>query len=89
MVVFFPRITPNERGRTAMVSPMKIERIKQQVTQIDLWMKTGIPQWRISLIERGIIPKPEEAGKIAIALRASVGELFPDSNGNTALHERK
>jgi hypothetical protein len=60
-----------------MVSQMKIERIRREVTQIDLWMKTGIPQWRLSLIERGIVPKPEEAEMIASALGVERGELFP------------
>jgi len=57
---------------------MKIERIKKGMTQIDLWMKSGIPQWRLSLIERGIMPKPEEANKIAAALEMPKGELFAD-----------
>ena len=51
-----------------MVSQMKIERIKKGITQVDLWMETGIPQWRISLIERGIDPKPAEAQRIAETL---------------------
>ena len=51
-----------------MVSPMKLERIKQGLRQMDLWMQTGIPQWRISLIERGLPPKPDERRKLAKAL---------------------
>ena len=51
-----------------MMSPMRIERIKLGKSQVDLWMQTGIPQWRISLIERGIPPKPEERRKLAEAL---------------------
>ena len=65
-----------------MVSALKVERTKRGMTQIDLWMSTGIPQWRISLIERGIIPKPEEAQKIAEALGVTEADLFcNDSNG--------
>jgi transcriptional regulator with XRE-family HTH domain len=60
-----------------MISPLKLERIKRGFTQIDLWMKTGIPQWRISLIERGIAPKPEEAQKIAEALNSQLDDVFP------------
>jgi len=56
---------------------MKLARIQREVTQIDLWMKTGIPQWRLSLIERGIIPQKKEADRIAGALGATVTELFP------------
>jgi len=44
-----------------MVSPMKLTRIKKEITQVDLWMKTGIPQWRLSLIERGKENKELEA----------------------------
>ena len=60
-----------------MVSQMKLERIKRGVTQVDLWMETGIPQWRISLIERGIEPKSEEAQRIAAALSRSLDDIFP------------
>ena len=60
-----------------MVSQMKIERIKKGITQVNLWMKTGIPQWRISLIERGIEPKPAEAQKIAETLSCRLDEIFP------------
>jgi len=59
-----------------MVSNMKLERTKKEITQLDLWEKTGIPQWRLSLIERGIHPKPEEAEKIASALNSDIQDLF-------------
>ena len=65
-----------------MVSAMKIARIKKEVTQIDLWMKTGIPQWRISLIERGITPKDEEAKKLSDALGEKCENLFPQCDAN-------
>jgi len=58
-----------------MISPMKLERIKRGLSQIDLWMQTGIPQWRISLIERGLPPKPDERRKLAQALRVSEDEI--------------
>ena len=64
-----------------MVSSLRIERIKKEITQIDLWMATGIPQWRISLIERGISPKAEEKKKIAKALNCQVKEIFPQIEG--------
>lgn len=59
-----------------MVSIMKMERIRREITQVDLWMKTGIPQWRLSLIERGIPPKQGEAQKIAKALGQDAKKLF-------------
>jgi len=59
-----------------MVTAMKIERIKQEKKQTDLWLETGIPQWKISLIENGMPPKPEERKKIAKALGINESELF-------------
>ena len=60
-----------------MISSMKLERIKRGITQVDLWVETGIPQWRISLIERGVEPKPEEAQRIAEALNCRLDDVFP------------
>ncbi len=60
-----------------MISNLKLQRIQREITQIDLWMSTGIPQWRISLIERGIRPKPEEAEGISKALDVPVDEIWP------------
>ena len=59
-----------------MVSKLKIERAKKEIPQVDLWMKTGIPQWRISLIERGLLPKAEEKTKIAEAMGLAENKLF-------------
>ena len=60
-----------------MVSPIKLKRVQKEISQTDLFLKTGIPAWRISLIERGIIPQEAEAEKLAHALNAPVNELFP------------
>lgn len=65
------------RERKMAVSRLKLARIEQDKTQVDLWMETGIPQWRISLLERGITPRQEEAVKLASALGRNVDELFP------------
>ena len=59
-----------------MVSKIKVERVKKGFTQFDIAMRTGIAQWRISLIERGISPKKEEMVGIAKALNKEVGYLF-------------
>jgi transcriptional regulator with XRE-family HTH domain len=67
-----------------MVSRLKIERVKRGVTQVDLFLKTGIPAWRVSLIERGIPPRDDEAKKLAEALKVGEEELF-DRNGGRAL----
>jgi len=61
-----------------MVSPMRLERLKREITQIDLWMETGIPQWRLSLIERGIVPREDEKEKIVKALGCEVSDVFPE-----------
>ncbi len=59
-------------------SPLKVERTRKGKTQTDLWRLTNIPQWRLSLIERGIPPRPEEARKIAEALQVSPSEIFKE-----------
>ena len=59
-----------------MVSKLKIARTQKGLIQIDLWIKSGIPQWRLSLIERGIPPTKKEACKISEVLNVPVEELF-------------
>ncbi len=61
-----------------MISKLKMARIKKELTQIDLWMMCGVPQWRLSLIERGIAPTEIEAHEIAEALEIPLAELFAD-----------
>lgn len=60
-----------------MISQLKLERIKREESQTDLELRTGIPQWRISLIERGIRPKHHEIEKLSIALKMNADALFP------------
>ena len=60
-----------------MVSIMKIERVKKDWSQQDLSALTGIGQWRLSLIERGLVPSGEEAEKISRVLENTVENLFP------------
>jgi len=60
-----------------MVSNMKIQRARKEKTQTDLSRETDIPQWRISLIERGIPANDEEKQKIAAALGCTTEEIFP------------
>jgi predicted transcriptional regulator len=43
---------------------IKVQRARKNWTQKELESKTGIPQWRISLLERGIKPREDEAKKI-------------------------
>jgi hypothetical protein len=69
--------TKNTGEARRMVSAMRLQRVQREVSQIDLFLKTGIPQWRISLIERGIAPKSDEAQRIAEVLGADVKALFP------------
>lgn len=60
------------------VSQVKIERVKAGLTQFDFWKRAEVPQWKISLIERGLRPSREEALKIAGVLGQAVNKLFPD-----------
>ena len=57
-------------------------RFRKGLNQYDISLKTGIPQSKISLFENHYLtPKPEEAQKIARALRLPVTELFPENGG--------
>lgn len=62
-----------------MISKMKETRFFRGFTLDDLFIKTGIPQSKLSRIERGIFtPKQEEKKRIAKALEASASILFPE-----------
>jgi transcriptional regulator with XRE-family HTH domain len=74
----------NERRKIMVPTPAKLERVKRGMSQCDLWMQTGIPQWRISLIERGLPPKPEEARRLADALGLPMGAISPQGAENEA-----
>ena len=58
------------------MSKMKVKRLEMGITQEYLFLQAGVPQWRISLIERGIPPRKDEAERIAAALNTTVDELF-------------
>jgi len=65
--------------KTMMASKMKIRRVIVGKSQLGLERETGIGQWRISLIERGLIPQPNEAALIASALGVKPEYIFPDT----------
>jgi len=60
------------------VTIFKIQRIKRRWKQADIATMTGgkIPQHRISLIERGVCPRPEEAELLSWLFGMPAGELF-------------
>lgn len=64
------------------ISNLKIERVRQGLTQLELGMKAGIPQYRISLIERLMPPNLEEMKKLSEALNCKVEDLFPSIKNN-------
>jgi transcriptional regulator with XRE-family HTH domain len=59
-----------------MVSRLKIARIKADLSQVKLADLAGTYQTRLSAIERGKRPDPEEAERIAQAVGVPPGELF-------------
>jgi transcriptional regulator with XRE-family HTH domain len=59
-----------------VASKIKLARIKRGKSQFELMGMTGIPQWRISLIERGVIPTDDEVQKISKALGCTPEEIF-------------
>lgn len=59
---------------------LKEKRFFKGFNQYDISLKTGIPQSKISLIERGYVnPKPDEKQKIAEALGCRVSEVFAEN----------
>ncbi len=56
-----------------MLNSLKLTRVAKGLTQIDLQIKTRIPQSKISHAERGIIPlKKEEERKIEKVLGTNI-----------------
>ncbi len=56
-----------------MLNNLKLTRVAQGLTQIDLQIKTNIVQSKISHAERGILPlKEEEKRKIEKVLRTKI-----------------
>ena len=52
------------------------------LNQWDISIKTGIPQSKLSLVERGYIDlREDEKKKIAKVLGYKVAEIFPESAG--------
>ena len=52
------------------------------LNQWDISFKTGIPQSKLSLIERGYVdPRKDEKKKIAKALNCKVEDIFPRKSG--------
>ena len=60
-------------------SKMKIRRVVVGKSQLRLERDTGIGQWRISLIERGLPPQSNEAALIASALGVKPRDIFPNN----------
>ena len=61
---------------------LKIQRAVKGYTQFDVFLKTGIAQSRLSLIENSyVIPKEDEKLKLAKVLKCQVADIFPDNGG--------
>jgi transcriptional regulator with XRE-family HTH domain len=60
-----------------MVSILRLERVIKELTQAELASRTGIPQWRISLLERGKAANDDERQRLAAALSVTPGALWP------------
>jgi transcriptional regulator with XRE-family HTH domain len=58
------------------VSMMKVQRVVKGLSQPNLELLTKIPQYRLSLIERGITAKDDEIKKICEALEVQEDRLF-------------
>ena len=49
----------------------------REMTQMDVSLRADLPQWKVSLFERGVCPRSDEALRIAEVLGADVKDLFP------------
>lgn len=61
----------------AMVSRLKIQRILEGHTLYTLEKRSGVPFWRLSLIENGLLPTPKQIVQISTALETDPAEIFP------------
>lgn len=62
---------------------LKQARFFKSLNQWDISLRTGIPQSRLSLIERNYVnPKEDEKKKIAKALNCKVEDIFPKRGEN-------
>jgi transcriptional regulator with XRE-family HTH domain len=57
-------------------TPFKLERVKREMTQDQLATLSGIPQHRISLLERGVRPRADEVKALADIFELAPDELF-------------
>ena len=65
-----------------MLSPLRKQRLFQELSIYDIERRTGIDVAKISLIERGYRnPRDDEKKKLARALKCKVEEIFPDDGG--------
>jgi len=61
-----------------MLTKIKFERLNRGLRQEDVATMTGgvVPQHRLSLLERGVKPRPDEARALADVFKLEPGELF-------------
>lgn len=61
---------------------LKIQRAVKGYTQFDVFLKTGIAQSRLSLIENSyVLPKEDVKQRLAKALNCQIKDIFPDNRG--------
>lgn len=61
----------------AMVSRLKIERLKKGHTIYTMEKATGVPYHRYWMIECGLLPKPDQMKKICEVLEVGPQDVFP------------
>jgi len=75
-----------------MASPLRVARVLKDLSQEGLAGLSGVPRWRVSLLERGVIPKDGEAKAIGETLGVDPEKLFPKRNDDlihTILSEKE
>ncbi len=68
---------------------IRLFRLLQDLTQIDLSRQSGVPASRISLIERGhLLPSPRDLERLSQVLDVPVKEMIGDVEGRENLSGR-
>ncbi len=63
-----------------MVSTLRVQRVIRELTQSELATLSGVPQWRLSLLERDLkVAKDNERQRLAAALNANPVDLFAET----------
>jgi transcriptional regulator with XRE-family HTH domain len=70
-------------ARMVRLSPIRLKRLYEGLTQVQVAAKVRMGQWRLSQIERGMPPTDEEAAALAKFFQVDAAELFGERQVRT------